>query len=75
MFLVLQACLGLSIDAVEGQVIVSHARLPAFLEQVTVSGLTVGAGRSVDLLFDRHARDVGVTVLDRVGEVGVIVTT
>ena len=39
------------------------------------SGLTVGAGRSVDLLFDRHAHDVGVTVLDRVGEVGVIVTT
>ena len=74
-FLVLQSCLGLSIDAVEGRVNVSHARLPAFLEQVTVSGLTVGNGRSVDLLFDRHGRDVGVTVLDRAGEVGVIVTT
>ena len=66
----LQSCLGLSIDAVEGRVNVSHARLPAFLEQVTVSGLTVGDGRSVNLLFDRNGRDVGVTVLDRAGEVG-----
>ena len=73
-FLLLQSCLGLSIDAVEGQVNVSHARLPEFLDQVTIHGLTVGPGTSLDLLFDRHAHDVGVTVLDRTGRVAVIVT-
>jgi glycogen debranching enzyme len=73
-FLILQSCLGLSIDAVEGQVNVSHARLPQFLDRVTIHGLTVGPGTSLDLLFDRHAHDVGVTVLDRTGRVAVIVT-
>jgi glycogen debranching enzyme len=73
-FLILQSCLGLSIDAIEGKVEVSHASLPSFLDRVTIHGLTIGAGSSVDLLFDRHANDVGVTVLDRSGRVAVINT-
>jgi glycogen debranching enzyme len=73
-FLVLQSCLGVTIDAVEGRVNVAHARLPEPLDQVTVRGLTVGPDASVDLLFNRHGRDVGVTVLDRTGRVAVIVT-
>jgi glycogen debranching enzyme len=73
-FLILQSCLGLSIDAVESQVHISHARLPQFLDRVTIHGLTIGAATSVDLLFDRHAHDVSVTVLDRTGTVAVIVT-
>jgi glycogen debranching enzyme len=74
-FLVLQACLGLSIDAVDHQVNIRQARLPEFVETVTVRGLSIGPGASVDLLFNRHAYDVGVTVLDRSGDVSVIVTT
>jgi glycogen debranching enzyme len=73
-FLILQACLGLSIDALDGRVSVSHARLPEVLDQVIVRGLRVGAEGSVDLLFDRHAHDVAVTVLERTGRVAVIVT-
>jgi glycogen debranching enzyme len=73
-FLILRSCLGLSIDAVDGRINVSHARLPEFLNHVTVTGLGVGPDASVDLLFDRHALDVGVTVLDRTGRVAVIVT-
>ena len=72
--LLLQSSLGLSIDAVEGRVTISHARLPEFLDQVTVRGLTVGGGSSIDLSFDRQAHDVGVTVLDRMGQVAVIIT-
>ena len=34
-FLLLQACLGLTIDAVDGRVTVSHARLPEVLDEVT----------------------------------------
>jgi glycogen debranching enzyme len=70
----LQSCLGLSIDAVEGRVTVSQARLPDFLEHVTVRGLTVGGGAAIDLSFDRQAHDVGVTVLNRTGHVAVIIT-
>jgi glycogen debranching enzyme len=73
-FLILQACLGLSIEAVESKVNVSHARLPECLDNVTIRGLTVGPGTSVDLLFDRHTHDVGVTVLGRTGHVAVIET-
>jgi len=39
-----------------------------------VRGLTVGPDASVDLRFNRHGRGVGVTVLDRTGQVAVIVT-
>ena len=73
-FLIVQSCLGLSINAVDGRVTVSHARLPEVLDEVVVRGLTVGPDASVDLLFARHASDVGVTVLDRTGRVAVIVT-
>jgi glycogen debranching enzyme len=73
-FLLLQSCLGLSIDAVNGHVAVTHGRLPEFLNYVTVRGLTVGPGASIDLQFDRHAHDVGVTVLSRTGQIAVTVT-
>ncbi len=73
-FLVLKACLGLSIDAIDKRVTVSHGRLPEFLDHVRIRDLAVGPDASVDLLFDRHMHDVGVTVLSRTGNVGVIVT-
>jgi glycogen debranching enzyme len=73
-FMILQSCLGVAIDAVESKVNISHARLPQFLDTVTVQGLTISPGTSVDLLFDRHTEDVGVTVLNRTGRVAVIVT-
>jgi glycogen debranching enzyme len=71
-FLLLQACLGLSIDALDRRVTISHARLPEFLDQITIRGLRV-RDASVDLRFDRHAFDDGVTVLSRTGSVQVIV--
>jgi glycogen debranching enzyme len=72
-FLLLQACLGLSVDALEGMVSVVHGQLPPFIQHITVRGLTLKPGASVDLLFERHAHDVGVTVLDRRGDVAVAV--
>ena len=48
------------------------SRLAPFLDQVTITRLRV-RDRSVDLRFDRHAFDVGVTVLSRTGSVEVIV--
>ncbi len=68
-FLLLQSCLGLSVDALANRICIVHPQLPARLDQVTVRGLLLGEGRSVDLLFERHDADVAVTVLQRTGDV------
>jgi glycogen debranching enzyme len=68
-FLLLQACLGLSIDALRNRVCIEQPQLPARLDHVTVRDLTLGNGRSVDLRFDRHDLDVSVSVLRRTGDV------
>jgi glycogen debranching enzyme len=64
-FMLLQACLGLSIDGVANRVGVQHARLPQGLDRVTIDGLQVGSGSSIDLQLDRRGSDVSVTVLRR----------
>jgi glycogen debranching enzyme len=70
-FLLLQACLGLRIDAAAGQVCFDYPLLPEFLREVRIGGLRVGAG-SVDLLLTRRGDDVGVNVLERSGRVEVV---
>ena len=42
-----------------------------FVDQVTVRGLSLGEGRAVDSLFERHGADVAVTVLQRTGDVAI----
>lgn len=70
-FLLLQACLGLSVKAPVGQVHFSHPLLPEFLREVRIKNLTVGKG-SVDLLFERHEDDVGINILRKEGDVEVV---
>jgi len=72
-FLLLEACLGLSVSAPDHRLIFSKPVLPAFLPQVTIRDLKVGEAR-VDLLLTRHAEgDVGVNVLRRDGALDVVV--
>ena len=70
-FMVLQACLGLSIMASEQKVIFNHPILPEFIDKMQIKNLTVGTA-SVDLLLRRHDLDVGITVIRRVGQVEVV---
>ena len=73
-FLLLQACLGLSVDAHRREVTLERPVLPSFLPELRLHGLQVG-GDSVDLLLQRHdVDDVGVIVLRRSGPVRVIVS-
>lgn len=73
MFLLLEACLGLSVLAPEHRLEFSKPFLPAFLPQVTIRDLKVGDAR-VDLLLTRHEEgDVGVNVLRRDGALDVVV--
>jgi glycogen debranching enzyme len=71
-FLLLQSCLGLDIDATTTQVHFVHPQLPSSLEELRIHNLAVGEG-TVDLRFVRHEEDVSVTALRREGTVEVIV--
>jgi glycogen debranching enzyme len=72
-FLLLEACLGLSVSASERKLTFSKPILPRFLQQVTIRGLKVADGRA-DLLLTRHNEgDVGVNVLRREGTLDVAV--
>jgi glycogen debranching enzyme len=70
-FLLLQACLGLTVKAAESQLLFSYPLLPDFLKEVRVKGLRVGEG-SVDLLLLRHGHDVGINVVRRAGDVHIM---
>jgi glycogen debranching enzyme len=70
-FMMLEACLGLSIRARERQVRLLHPMLPEWLTTVEISHLKVGHG-SVDLLLRRHEHVVSVEVKRRDGDVEIV---
>jgi glycogen debranching enzyme len=69
-FLMLQGVLGMELTASPPSILFHRPSLPAFLDHVEISGLTVG-GASVDLHLSRHAHSVGINVVDRRGEVDI----
>jgi glycogen debranching enzyme len=71
-FLLFQACLGLTIDGPERRVYLTRPRLPASLDELRIHNLEVGDA-TVDLLLRRHEHDVGVNVLRRDGDVQLMV--
>ena len=60
-FMVLQACLGLSLNQPEGRIVFDHPRLPSFIEWITIKGLRIGSA-SVDLSLRRDQEDVGIFI-------------
>jgi glycogen debranching enzyme len=70
-FLLLQASLGLDIQAPERRIRFYYPLLPDFLKEVHIQNLRVGDA-TVDLLFIRYDQDVGISVLRREGPVEII---
>jgi glycogen debranching enzyme len=70
--LLLQACLGLEVSALQRQITFYRPQLPAFVGELRIHNLEV-AGAAVDLLLVRHDEDVGVNVLRREGDVRITV--
>lgn len=70
-FLLLRACLGMSADPERHQLRLHRPVLPAWLKEVQIKNLRVGAAR-VDLQIHRYAEDVGVQVLRREGPLEII---
>ena len=71
-FMVLQACLGLSLNQPEGRIVFDHPRLPSFIEWITIKGLRIGSA-SVDLSLRREQEDVGVIIERREGDLEMVV--
>lgn len=67
-FLLLQASLGVDIDAKAGTITVAKPFLPDWLDHVVVRDLAVGGGRAT-LRFRRIGADVGVDISDVTGGV------
>jgi glycogen debranching enzyme len=73
-FAMLQACLGLTIDAASGQIAFRYPQLPPRIERVSIRDLAVGDG-SVDLTLYRYSGAVGLNVERRSGKLDVAVLT
>jgi glycogen debranching enzyme len=69
--LLLQACLGLNVRAMQSEIVFTKPYLPKFLSEVRISGLKVADGR-IDLSLLRHKSDVGINVHRREGRVSVV---
>jgi glycogen debranching enzyme len=71
-FLLLQACLGLEIDAPRMQIRFTRPVLPESLEHISLRNLRI-RDSSVDLSIDRHGWDVGINLARRDGDVEILV--
>ena len=72
-FLLLQACLGLSVDADARRVSCLKPILPASIAELRVRNLAVGAG-TIDLDFRRIGDDVSMAITRREGGIETVVT-
>ena len=70
-YLLIQACLGMSIQANEGRIYFDHPVLPDFLDEMVIEGLQVNSS-SFDVRLERHEHDVGIDVFRREGEIEVV---
>ncbi len=69
-FMLIESCLGLSINGTREQIRFRSSYLPEALQQVRIKNLQVGRG-SVDLAIQRQPTGVGVEVVRRHGDVEV----
>ena len=70
-FMLLQSCLGLSIDARQNRIVIQHPRLPEGLERLSIHNLQVGQA-SADLVLQRYSGTVGLNVERPSGNVEVL---
>jgi glycogen debranching enzyme len=72
-YLLLEACLGLSIEGENRQVRFRSPMLPEILDEVRITNLEVAAGR-MDIVLKRHGQDVSIQVTRRSGDAEVVET-
>jgi len=70
-FLLLQACLGITIQAQDLIIQFSTPLLPDFLQEITITNLKIGRA-SVDLSLRRYVHGVGVDLVRREGAIDIL---
>jgi glycogen debranching enzyme len=71
-FMLLEACLGISVSAPENRLVLEEPYLPPPVSRVWIRNLAI-ASASIDLLFERTTDNVRVEVTERRGDLEVIV--
>jgi len=71
-FLMLQSVLGISIDALDQQIVLAHPVVPDGLDEISVKNLAV-QDASVDFTVRRHGGSVSVSVERREGKVDLVI--
>ena len=71
-FLMLQSVLGITIDALDRQIVLAHPVMPEGIEEVRVRNLSVGEA-SVDFTVRRHAGSVSASVERRTGKLDLVI--
>jgi glycogen debranching enzyme len=71
-FLLLQACLGISVRGSEKEVRVIHPRLPPSLQEIKITGLKVG-GAVADLYCQRRGDDVNISLTRKEGDFDLVI--
>jgi glycogen debranching enzyme len=71
-FLMLQSVLGISIDALDRQIVLAHPVVPEGFEEIRVKNLEVGEA-SVDFTVRRHGGSVSVSVERREGKLDLVI--
>jgi len=69
-FLMLQSCLGLSVQAADSTIRLTYPRLPESIRNVTIRNLCIGPN-SIDLELTRNRDSVSVNILRRTGNIQV----
>jgi glycogen debranching enzyme len=70
-FLILQSCLGLQIDAVTPAIRLTHSMLPESVPYVRITGLRVGSAE-VSLEITRRNKTVSTAILNRRGDIDIV---
>jgi glycogen debranching enzyme len=73
LFMLLQSCLGLRIDAPMARLSFLQPVLPPFLEHIEIKNLRIG-NSVVDLSLERRMQNVGINILRREGRVEIVTT-
>jgi glycogen debranching enzyme len=71
-FLLLQSVLGITIDALDRQIVLAHPVMPEAIEEIRVKNLAVGEA-SVDFTVRRHAGSVSASVERREGKLDLVI--
>jgi glycogen debranching enzyme len=71
-FMLLQSCLGLHIDANAGKIYIKKPYVPAYLKRILIRDLAVKDAR-VDIVLEYDPEDVNIKLVRRKGEVDIVV--